>query len=473
MNIFCTSFTAGVQDYLRNHPGALNDPEQIALCEFANSIFVNRQEATLAFTDLVNKFHLSGNSEPALFIRNLFHREILKLPPSISDLSLDELAHIFSFLDLRSQRQAEKTCRTWHDAMHLVRILDLERIQDLERARGLLGPLYDPEFASLLSLFGITLPPQNASPIDLEAACEDLFEILSVIQEGIKQSKVLDAKESKPFCTMSPQEIAQDPSLLYRLLNTAYESSLVAPFLNNKNPGPDLSEAQTLTKKAHAVRNFLTENRDSYRSLNCDNCSLLCFPKEFCNLKNLQLLDLHCNFITSVPMEISHLTQLQSLDLSENEIVSLPPEFGRLEELRNLSIAYNALVSIPHSFGQLKKLQDLDLSDNNLITIPKEFGQMMQLNFLNLSKNELETLPEEIGHLVEIRSLDLSDNIIEALPSGIPNLTRMYFLDFSHNNFEIFPDEILNFSQSIQIRLLENFFTQLPKLPENITILTS
>jgi Leucine-rich repeat (LRR) protein len=473
MNISLTSFTAGIQDYLRNHQGALNGPEQTALCEFANRTFENRQEANLELTDLVDKFQLSRNPELVLFIQNLFHREIQKLPSSISDLSLDELAHIFSFLDLRSQRQAEKTCRTWHDAMHLVRVLDLERIGDLDRVRVLLAPLYAPKFTSLLSLFGITLPPQNASPIDVEAACEDLFEILSVIQKGIKQSKVLDAKESKPFCTMPLQEIAQDPSLLYRLLNRAYESSLVAPFLNDKNPGPDLSEAQTLTEKAHAVRNFLTENGDSCRSLNCANCYLLCFPKEFCNLKNLQLLDLHCNFITSVPMEISHLTQLQSLDLSENEIVTLPLEFGRLEELRNLRIAYNALVTIPHEFGQLKKLQDLDLSSNNLITIPKEFGQLTQLNFLNLSKNELETLPEAISHLVEIRSLDLSDNIIEALPSGLHNLTRLYFLDFSHNNFEIFPDEIINFSQSIQIRLLENFFTQLPKLPENITILTS
>ena len=86
-----------------------------------------------------------------------------------------------------------------------------------------------------------------------------LFANVPYILEGVKVSRVLSDNEKKPFSAMSTEEIVQDPSRLYTLLHTAYEISLVAPFLDRNNAGPELLSSMTLEEKAEAVRKHLKE----------------------------------------------------------------------------------------------------------------------------------------------------------------------------------------------------------------------
>ncbi|WP_372364942.1 hypothetical protein [Candidatus Uabimicrobium sp. HlEnr_7] len=51
-------------------------------------------------------------------------------------------------------------------------------------------------------------------------------------------------------------------------------------------------------------------------------------PKEIIRLKNLEVLDLHLNLLTSIPNEVSHLKKLKILNLSSNAASLFGPYFS-------------------------------------------------------------------------------------------------------------------------------------------------
>ena len=144
-------------------------------------------------------------------------------------------------------------------------------------------------------------------------------------------------------------------------------------------------------------------------------------------LKNLQVLRLGFNELTSIPPEIGLLTNIQELRLGFNELTSIPPEIGLLTNLQKLILNDNKLTSLPSEIGQLTNLQELHLSDNELTSLPPEIGQFANLQVLRLDNNELAFIPPEIGQLTNLQALYLCFNKLMSIPPEIGKLQLKYY----------------------------------------------
>ncbi|WP_061206220.1 E-cadherin-binding leucine-rich repeat protein LRR20 [Leptospira santarosai] len=80
------------------------------------------------------------------------------------------------------------------------------------------------------------------------------------------------------------------------------------------------------------------------------------------------------------------------------------------KEVRILDLSRNRLTTLPKEIGKLQTLQKLDLSRNRLITLSKEIERLQNLLSLDLNENQLTTLPKEIGQLKNLRWLSLKNN---------------------------------------------------------------
>ncbi|KAA8535233.1 hypothetical protein F0562_030236 [Nyssa sinensis] len=230
---------------------------------------------------------------------------------------------------------------------------------------------------------------------------------------------------------------------------------------------------------------------NSLRVLSLRKCGLSgSLPsKGWCNLKNLELLDLSENdFEGILPSCLGNLTSLRILDLSFNHFkgnVSL----SSFVSLEYISLSHNHFM-LPFScasFCHLSKLKVI-LSDNITISVENEFqswvprfqlkttnlgincfdlsnrpsfeydallnsqqqvvfptkkmsyvykGKLLNLmSGVDFSCNQLTgEIPIEIGNLNEIRALNLSHNhLIGSIPSTFSNLRNVESLDLSYNN---------------------------------------
>ncbi|XP_036403919.1 slit homolog 3 protein [Megalops cyprinoides] len=122
----------------------------------------------------------------------------------------------------------------------------------------------------------------------------------------------------------------------------------------------------------------------------CSNRGLRSLPKGI--PKDTTELYLEGNLLTSVPKELSSLKQLSLVDLSNNSISSLAPmTFSNMTQLSTLILSYNQIRCIPvHAFDGLKSLRLLTLHGNDLSTIPEgAFSHLTSLSHLALGANPL------------------------------------------------------------------------------------
>jgi len=96
------------------------------------------------------------------------------------------------------------------------------------------------------------------------------------------------------------------------------------------------------------------------------------------------------------------------------ELTEFPKEMCEITDLEQVMITNNKIASIPAEIGNLQELNKLDLKNNQITEMPKEIGQLSKLETLNLSNNPIKALPEEIKNCKSLKKLVLKGTQLNA-----------------------------------------------------------
>jgi len=111
------------------------------------------------------------------------------------------------------------------------------------------------------------------------------------------------------------------------------------------------------------------------KSVNLSSNKLTTFPVDFCNLTNLDALDLSCNSIVSLPADIKTLKAIE-LNLNRNKLKELNDGLCFCERLKVLRVEENCLDLHSMTEGILKRSQVSLISfDGNTFSM-KEFQEL-------------------------------------------------------------------------------------------------
>jgi Leucine-rich repeat (LRR) protein len=103
-------------------------------------------------------------------------------------------------------------------------------------------------------------------------------------------------------------------------------------------------------------------------------------------------------------VETSHLLKL---DLSKCKLYHIPEGFCNLPQLDWLNLQYTKLKTLPKSIKNLKKVRMIELSDTQIEQLPEEFGELDNLITLGLNRTKLKKFPEVLFKLKNIRRIHL------------------------------------------------------------------
>lgn len=127
----------------------------------------------------------------------------------------------------------------------------------------------------------------------------------------------------------------------------------------------------------------------------------------------------------SIPPSLYKLSELQVLDLSpEREaclfyhLTHLSPAISNLRNLTVLAVDTNKLSSLPEEIGELAFLERLALSNNQISELPQSFSRLFTLRSLYCSNNCFKHLPTAVCQLKSLAFVDFSDNFLQTIPEG-------------------------------------------------------
>lgn len=143
-----------------------------------------------------------------------------------------------------------------------------------------------------------------------------------------------------------------------------------------------------------------------------------------------------------VLLDIAKLRGLRALDIHQNWLRSLPAELGGLKELRSLNICSNYLGVLPEWIWDLRKLEALHVGVNNLEVISPRIGELTALSVLFLHKNRLRQLPRELLQLRGLKTLSLYFNPDADFPLWVTDLPDIEMFSWAVNSMTRFPREI-------------------------------
>lgn len=157
-------------------------------------------------------------------------------------------------------------------------------------------------------------------------------------------------------------------------------------------------------------------------------------------LKELQILDIEGNRITSLPDNIIQLRRMRILLLGENHIGTLPwKAFEGFGDLYQLDVSSNKLCDhlVPPHFDEitLPCLSSLDIHSNLLTLLPSNL-HLPSLTQFNASQNELSETGTFFTTTPRLVHLSLAQNQLSALPDGVIHLAYLRTLDVSNNIIE-------------------------------------
>jgi len=162
---------------------------------------------------------------------------------------------------------------------------------------------------------------------------------------------------------------------------------------------------------------------DKTTSLNLSDKYLKFFPKDICNLTNLQYLNLSQNQITTIPSEIGKLINLKYLYLHNNQIVYIPPEIDNLINLRKLLLQYNRIKRLPSEILKIKGIVVIDETGYDINNLDLDC-EIIILKFLKIP---LTNLP------IGLKEIWLSFPTIDINQLKIPFGCKVYVNDILKN----------------------------------------
>lgn len=179
----------------------------------------------------------------------------------------------------------------------------------------------------------------------------------------------------------------------------------------------------------------------------CQNLYFL--PKNFVQLKNIEILIIDNNLFIEIPDVINKLKKIRVFSISNNKVEKLPDVFGSFATIEDLNVSGNYIKNIPIWIIRAKSLQKLNISSNRISNFDFNLSNLNNLYYLNISDNKIKKLPYSIGSLKNLVSIDISNNPIEFIPNSFYQLQNLKYINLKGtkiNNrtiqkiFETFPD---------------------------------
>lgn len=181
-------------------------------------------------------------------------------------------------------------------------------------------------------------------------------------------------------------------------------------------------------------------------------------PQGICEMKNLQVLDVHNNSISDLPDGLQDLIHLRVLNVAGNQLRSVPIESLNLLPLIELDLSRNRIGGVLFStgMGTFRSLQTLDVSGNALASMSEDANLIMpELRSLIISENRLQALPN-ISTWTSLTNLAAANNALISFPDGLVSLPNLKNVDFTGNNIKKLDDNIAMMDSLSMLNIANN-----------------
>ncbi|ETN71026.1 leucine Rich repeat-containing domain protein [Necator americanus] len=179
----------------------------------------------------------------------------------------------------------------------------------------------------------------------------------------------------------------------------------------------------TVLKQLHLSENalsgfttlFRNEFIDGLFHLKLTNLLAAQLPDEIGSLKNLEILNLQSNKLSSLPDTIVGCTSLKTLNLSANNFIQFPVPACHLMSLETLNLSQNAITELPDEVSSLNA-SEMNLNQNRLNFLNADaLAKCPHLKILRLEENCLaktEFTPNLLIHST-VSIINYSGNIFQ------------------------------------------------------------
>ncbi|KAI5281231.1 hypothetical protein KEM54_003331 [Ascosphaera aggregata] len=185
-------------------------------------------------------------------------------------------------------------------------------------------------------------------------------------------------------------------------------------------------------------------------------------PSSVGDLRQLEILDLKGNDITTLCDEITSLTSLSVLDVSDNKLSSLPSAIFTNVPLIELNAKNNKLCGdlIPSSVTSIPRLRILTLTGNSLTGLSGSTELALpSIKQLHMGGNRVDALPD-VSSWGQLLTLVAENNRLTQLPEGFTQLSQVKIADFTGNEIRHVPVEIGLMDSLTSFKLANNPLTE-------------
>ncbi|MGN0188200.1 MAG: DUF4458 domain-containing protein, partial [Candidatus Cryptobacteroides sp.] len=189
---------------------------------------------------------------------------------------------------------------------------------------------------------------------------------------------------------------------------------------------------------------------------------LLSLPEEFCNLVNLEKINIANGLLKSLPSNMGNLKNVTELEIYNcAEMKEFPVQIADMPSLVSVNISNNAQWSSTEADKGFKalaegvcasKIQIFYARENNLTCVPASVSNMKNLHLLDLALNKITDVAP-FGRDVMLTEAYFDNNMIESFPQGFCGVELLETLSAKYNKLKLVPDIFSAKSKYILISL--------------------